>query len=526
MLKVSGTSDGSPSPTGVLPSPQNGTPTHEGHRCIGALRSRGGVKQLWLGITSCREPHDFEGVTRDFDYSTIWSSCNGACRVSRDVGRHGHRFKDLRLPIFLVAHACIRRGPIGSRSRTSKESGGRYRHERRAFTSPSDHSRCTNCDSNAGDNHGLCERRTLARIQSYRRSLQQHSRGSSCNNGNRREGPRRLDGSGVESAGRWYLLTVPLLGWFTLAFSLTVSSPAYADGGFTSVECGTVGSPSCMLSAVTTGQAAESANSSPQTVQQVSASSAGGGECQAPSDLGKMVPCNSPSFGWLGSTGCYYKADPTFAPPVWDTADQHPAGEAGSYYEVTCSAQNFNTGGGIVWLPSGAAVAMAPVLPNPAVLAQQAVRQLSLPSLSINTSPSTGSDQLVGLPTWLWLETGSWHPITATAAVPGESVTATATPTSVTWNLGDGNTIECQGPGTPYAATDSPGEASPNCGHTYTDTSAGQPNNAYTVTATVSWAVDWAGGGQAGTVPALKSTTTTPLRVADVESLNATPEAA
>ena len=119
-----------------------------------------------------------------------------------------------------------------------------------------------------------------------------------------------------------------------------------------------------------------------------------------------------------------------------------------------------------------------------------------------------------------------WHPITATAAVPGESVTATATPTSVTWNLGDGNTIVCQGPGTPYAATDSPGEASPTCGHTYTIHPHGQPNNAFTVTATVSWAVDWAGGGQAGTVPALNDTTTTPLRVADVESLNTTPEAA
>ena len=160
------------------------------------------------------------------------------------------------------------------------------------------------------------------------------------------------------------------------------------------------------------------------------------------------------------------------------------------------------------------------MLPNPALLAQQAVKQLSLPSLSINASPSTDSDQLVGLPTWLWLAEGSWHPITATAAVPGESVTATATPTSVTWNLGDGNTIECLGPGTPYTSTDSPDVPSPTCGYTYTRSSAGQPNNAFNVTATVSWSVDWAGGGQAGTVPALNDTTTTTLRVADVESLN------
>jgi hypothetical protein len=224
-------------------------------------------------------------------------------------------------------------------------------------------------------------------------------------------------------------------------------------------------------------------------------------------------------LGWLGSTGCYYKADPTFVPPGWDSSEQHPTGQTGAYYLVSCSPQNLSTGGGIVWLPNGATGAAA-ALPAPEILAEQAVRQLSFPTLSIYASPPTGADQLVGLPTWLWLEEGDWHPITATAAVPGESITATATPNSVTWNLGDGNTIVCQGPGTPYTAVDPPDEASPTCGHTYVNSSAGQPGNAFTVTATVSWNVSWAGAGQVGTVPALNSTTTGTLRVADVESLN------
>jgi hypothetical protein len=251
----------------------------------------------------------------------------------------------------------------------------------------------------------------------------------------------------------------------------------------------------------------------------VTAITAGSNKCQGPNDDGKLVPCDSSTFGWLGSTGCYYKVDQTFVAPAWDIAVQHPAGQSGAYYVVTCAPQNSRTGGGIVWLPSGTAGA-APTLPTPALLAEEAIKELTFPSLSINASPSTDGDQLVGLPTWLWLEQGGWHPLTATAAVPGESVTATATPTSVTWNLGDGSTIVCQGPGTPYASADSPDESSPTCGHTYVTSSAGQPQDAFTVRATVSWSVAWAGGGQAGTVPALNDTTTSALRVADVESLN------
>jgi hypothetical protein len=249
----------------------------------------------------------------------------------------------------------------------------------------------------------------------------------------------------------------------------------------------------------------------------VSAKSGTSNKCQAPNDAGKLVPCNNPALGWLGSTGCYYKADPTFAAPAWDVAVQHPAGQAGAYYVETCTPQNFSTDAGVVWIPSAAAG--GPPLPTPAALSQQAIKQLSFPSLSINASPSPNSDQLVGLPTWLWLDEGGWHPITATAAVPGESVTATATPASVTWNLGDGSTVICQGPGTPYSAA-APDEASPTCGHTYSTSSAGQPNGEFLVTATVSWSVTWVGGGQAGAVPALNATTSRSLRVADVESLN------
>jgi hypothetical protein len=301
----------------------------------------------------------------------------------------------------------------------------------------------------------------------------------------------------------------------TISFS---SIPAFGDDGTSNVQCGQLKAPSCTLSASTPSQLQNTPSSESPGVQQVNSTTAGSNTCQAPDDRGVLVPCFDPTFGWLGSTGCYYKIDPSFNPPPQDVADQHPAGQAGAYYDATCSPQNLSTGGGVVWLPSGAAGAIA-VLPAPAVLAQQATRQLAIPSLSVGASPSVNTDQLVGLPTWLWLE-GSWNSVTATAAVPGESVTATATPTSVKWSLGDGNTIECQGPGTPYAATDEPNAPSPTCGYTYQKSSVGQPNDAFSITATVSWVVDWVGGGQSGAVPDLDSTTQASLRVAYVQSLN------
>ena len=233
-----------------------------------------------------------------------------------------------------------------------------------------------------------------------------------------------------------------------------------------------------------------------------------------------MVPCDNPPYGWLGSDGCYYNPDPSFQPPAADVVDQPPPAATGIYYAVMCNPLGAPALAGIVWLPGGPVPVAAPVLPSPAVLAQQAVSQLTLTNLQIAASPATNADQLVGLPTWVWLDQAGWQPKTASAAVPGESVTATATPTSVTWNFGDGTSLTCQGPGTPYTAADSPQQPSPTCGHTYATTSVNQPDNAFNVTATVSWSVNWAGGGQTGTVPALENTATTALRVADVQSLN------
>jgi hypothetical protein len=57
----------------------------------------------------------------------------------------------------------------------------------------------------------------------------------------------------------------------------------------------------------------------------------------------------------------------------------------------------------------------------PAVLAQTARRYLRLPPPGIQASPDVAADQIVNVPTWLWVDPATWGPRSATASVPNES---------------------------------------------------------------------------------------------------------
>jgi hypothetical protein len=128
-------------------------------------------------------------------------------------------------------------------------------------------------------------------------------------------------------------------------------------------------------------------------------------------------------------------------------------------------------------------------------------------------------EQLVGLPTWLSVAAGSWTPQSATAAVPGVSVTATATPVQAVWQMGDGSTVTCAGPGTPWRPGLDPAASSPDCGYRYPRSSAGEPGAAFTVTVTITWTVSWAGAGATGTVAGLTTVAALPVRVAESQGL-------
>lgn len=158
-----------------------------------------------------------------------------------------------------------------------------------------------------------------------------------------------------------------------------------------------------------------------------------------------------------------------------------------------------------------------PVVP-PAVIAQRAISNLTLTAPPIRMSPPPGSQgATIGFPVWMWLQPGaaSTGPITARATAGGVTVTATARLQRVVWTMGDGSTVTCIGPGTPFTI-DQAGKPSPDCGHTYSSKSA-----AVTVKATSIWLVAWQGGGAVGQA-ILQPNSQVQVPVREVRTLNTT----
>jgi hypothetical protein len=142
---------------------------------------------------------------------------------------------------------------------------------------------------------------------------------------------------------------------------------------------------------------------------------------------------------------------------------------------------------------------------------------MALTGPAIGMTVEGGELGLVGVPVWLWTQVTptTWGPNTATAAVPGLAVTATAQAIQIVWDMGDGARFACTNPGTPYIA----GEVhSPTCEHTYTWPSIAQPGEAYTVTGTTTWSVSWSGGGTSGTLTVTR-TAQTSVRIGELQVL-------
>lgn len=289
-----------------------------------------------------------------------------------------------------------------------------------------------------------------------------------------------MAGVRLRGEGSGHMLTRAVaVGGVVAAALLVVPGVARADG-WGKVECTNKPTPHCALTAGTSATPQAGATDPPETE-----SKPHGGGTGASGDLPACDYSASESSGQPGTVG-------------W----QPPA----SWHQGTCSLT------GVIQTPG-------PQL-SPVEVARLARAQLGLPAPVAAANPA--GTQLVHLPTWLWLANG-WHTVTATAAVPGVAVTATARPTAATWAMGDGTTVTCTGPGTAFQAGGDPRAASPDCGHTYRRSSAAQPGGRYAVAVSVHWAVTWVGAGQSGTFPEMTTTSATSFRVAESPALNILP---
>jgi hypothetical protein len=155
---------------------------------------------------------------------------------------------------------------------------------------------------------------------------------------------------------------------------------------------------------------------------------------------------------------------------------------------------------------------------NPPNLARLAVdgfvETLGAPQAGFSPADQT----LVNFDTYMWLtngppggEVGPW-----TMSVPGLTVTAWATGSDITWDMGDGSTVTC-----PVTRDEASAAAAP-CSHSYDVSSAGQPDERYQGAVSLTYEVRWeatGAGSISGSVDAFRSGDFS-LAVAEAQAIN------
>jgi hypothetical protein len=163
----------------------------------------------------------------------------------------------------------------------------------------------------------------------------------------------------------------------------------------------------------------------------------------------------------------------------------------------------------------------APAAPGPDLgqMAREAFDAMDLRFPVPYTSPLIDVDQIVGLPTWFWIDPAGWQPAPARAELPGFWVEVTATPRHVVWDTGDGGSVTCDGPGTPYDLAGGDGQWT-DCSHVFQYDSSGEPGGRYSLSATIVWDIAWtASTGARGDLADASRQTSFDLSVTEMEAV-------
>ena len=209
-------------------------------------------------------------------------------------------------------------------------------------------------------------------------------------------------------------------------------------------------------------------------------SSGGGGSAGGCSYKGKQLPCSIGGAWLVPAYSCYAAV----VPPTGN--EKVPPGDSLWACIYFTNGSPFTNGQVIFTLPN----ANAPI-PDPATLAKRAVGEIRLSTARVSTAPAPPHPEVVGVEVWLWVPQSQWATLSKTVRAGATTVTATAVPNLVTWNMGDGSPqFQCGDAGRPWDSsyTDA---AQTDCGYTYRTLSAGQPGGVFHITATISYFVTW-----------------------------------
>ncbi|WP_306966243.1 hypothetical protein [Streptomyces afghaniensis] len=160
-------------------------------------------------------------------------------------------------------------------------------------------------------------------------------------------------------------------------------------------------------------------------------------------------------------------------------------------------------------------------------LAGLAHQRTVVPPTKVSLAPNGKST--VNAPTWVWLDKGTFKPVSVTASLPGTGLWATTTAKPVSLHLDpgteDAESLPASGEcginddgsiGEPYARGKA--ELTPPCGVRYLRSSG---DGSYGLKATLTWEISWEGaGGTGGDLPSGTFATTTDVAVQEYQAVN------
>ncbi|MFE7231266.1 hypothetical protein ACFVAF_11420 [Streptomyces sp. NPDC057596] len=183
--------------------------------------------------------------------------------------------------------------------------------------------------------------------------------------------------------------------------------------------------------------------------------------------------------------------------------------------------------GRIMFWQDAGQVPKIPHTPTPEMLADYAYNKVKVPDTEIELKPTTKST--VNLPTWAWLDKGTFREVKVRAELPRTNLWAETTAKPVALHLAPGTddaetypssgncTINDDGSiGTPYAKGNA--DRTPPCGIRYLRATNGRP---YRLEASITWQITWQGtGGAKGNLPDGTFETTQDMNVQEIQSIN------
>lgn len=201
--------------------------------------------------------------------------------------------------------------------------------------------------------------------------------------------------------------------------------------------------------------------------------------CQSSEDWGNG------SMPWAdGSTSeIFYQSPPTAEDIARLGFD--PTGEYG-FFKITCRhAGGRSAQGGNFYYTITDPVPVE-------VLRERAKARIVIADPSIDSNPSfTDRFAVVKIDTWLWADPAYWVAQDESETAGFTTVEVFATPATIDWWFSDGSTTTCNGPGKAWQR----GAGDTDCKVEFRRSSAGQPDDAFRASATVSWIFTWSLNG-------------------------------